>query len=150
MEMKIDDIQRYLPHRYPFLLIDRVTDLQPGRHIHCYKNISFNEWYFPGHFPNKPIFPGVLTLEAMAQSSGLLGFRTMNIEPKESSIYIFVGVDKLRFRHPVEPGDRLDLYSEIIKNKRNMWRFFCRASVGDTMICSAEILCAHQQIDQDD
>lgn len=144
--MNIEEIKQYLPHRYPFLLVDRVTELVVGSHIACYKNISFNENYFQGHFPNHSIFPGVLTLEAMAQASGLLGFKTMDIKPSDSSIYIFVGADKLRFRKPIVPGDKLELSASIIQRKRNMWKFACSAKVDGELCCSSDILCAHQTI----
>ena len=135
-------IREYLPHRFPMLLVDRVVELELGKSIIAYKNISNNEAMFNGHFPNYPVFPGVYIVEAMAQASGLLGFKTMDKKPADGSIYLFVGADDLRFKKPVVPGDQLWLEAEIITAKRGIWKFATRAKVNDELACSATILCA--------
>ena len=139
------EIREYLPHRFPMLLVDRVIELELGHRILAYKNISNNEALFNGHFPNYPLFPGVYILEAMAQASGLLGFKTMDKKPADGSIYLFVGADDLRFKRPVVPGDQLWLEAEIITNKRGIWKFACSAKVEGELCCSATILCADRQ-----
>jgi 3-hydroxyacyl-[acyl-carrier-protein] dehydratase len=142
------DIQSYLPHRYPFLLVDRVVSIEPGKSIVAYKNISFNEPMFEGHFPGDPIFPGVMIIEAMAQAAGLLGFRTAEsnqVEVSENSQYLFVGADKVRFKRPVVPGDRLTLEAQFVSSKRTIWKFNCQARVEDEFVCSATILCAERK-----
>ena len=142
------DIKAYLPHRYPFLLVDRVVSIEPGKSIVAYKNISFNEPMFEGHFPGDPIFPGVMIIEAMAQAAGLLGFRTAeesNVTVAEGSLYLFVGADKVRFKRPVVPGDQLTLKASFVSAKRTIWKFDCEARVGDEFVCSATILCAERK-----
>lgn len=142
------DIQAHLPHRYPFLLVDRVVDVQAGKTIVAYKNISFNEPIFEGHFPGDPIFPGVMIIEAMAQAAGLLGFYTVesqNIEVAEDSLYLFVGVDKVRFKRPVVPGDRLTLEASFVSAKRTIWKFDCKAHVDGEFVCAAMITCAEKK-----
>jgi 3-hydroxyacyl-[acyl-carrier-protein] dehydratase len=140
--MDISDIREHLPHRYPFLLVDRVVELVPGEHVVAYKNLSINEPYFDGHFPGNPVFPGVLMLEAMAQAAGVLGFRTMNKTPADGSIYMFVGADNLRFKRPCVPGDRVYLHARILGEKRGIWKFAVHAEVDDKRCASATILCA--------
>lgn len=144
--MDIQEIRRFLPHRYPFLLVDRVTDVQPGRIITGYKNVSVNEEFFNGHFPQKPIMPGMLILEAMAQVAGILGFHTTGKRPDEGYIYLFVGADNVRFKRQVVPGDRLDLQAEAGVSKRNIYKFTCRASVNGELAASADILVAEQVV----
>ena len=142
------DIQAHLPHRYPFLLVDRVVDVDAGKSITAYKNISFNEPVFEGHFPGDPIFPGVMIIEAMAQAAGLLGFYTaesQQLEVAEDALYLFVGVDKVRFKRPVVPGDRLTLEANFVSSKRTIWKFDCRALVEDEFVCSALITCAERK-----
>jgi 3-hydroxyacyl-[acyl-carrier-protein] dehydratase len=140
--MDIDDIKQYLPHRYPFLLVDRVLELNLGESIVAYKNISFNEAWTQGHFPGKAIFPGVLTVEAMAQAAGILGFKTMDKKPADGSMYLFVGADKLRFKRPIIPGDQLMLRAEIVSSRRGIWKFDVSADVDEQLCASATILCA--------
>ncbi len=142
--MKIDreDISKYLPHRDPFLFIDEVIALKKGEEIHAIKHIQEDEYFLKGHFPNNPIFPGVIIVEALGQASGILGFVTMNKTPDEGSIYVLAGVDKVRFRKRVRPGDILNLHSKIINEKRGIWKFECKADVEGDLICSANILCA--------
>lgn len=142
------DIPAYLPHRYPFLLVDRVVDVVAGESIVAYKNISFNEPMFQGHFPGEPIFPGVMIIEAMAQAAGLLGFHTAEsreLEVSENSLYLFVGADKVRFKRPVVPGDRLTLEATFLSSKRSIWKFECKAHVDGEFVCSAVILCAERK-----
>jgi len=145
--MDINEIREYLPHRYPFLLVDRVVELDTeAKRIRAYKNVTINEPFFNGHFPQHPIMPGVLIIEAMAQAAGLLGFKMMNAKPADGTLYYFVGSDKLRFRQPVVPGDQLALEAAFISVKRGIWKFDCRATVDGKPVCSAEIICAEQKI----
>ena len=140
--MDINEIKQRLPHRYPFLLVDRVVELEEGKRILAYKNITSNEDVFNGHFPNTPIFPGVMIIEAMAQAAGILGFVTENKFADENALYLFAGVDGVRFKKQVIPGDRLMLEAEIDSVKRTIWRFKCRATVEGELACEATILCA--------
>lgn len=146
--MDVKEITTYLPHRYPFLLVDRVTEIHLGERIVAYKNISFNEGFFQGHFPGNPVMPGVLIIEAMAQAAGILGFRTMNKTPEEGSIYLFCGADKVRFKRQVIPGDRLQLEAQYISDKRGIWKFECRATVDGELAASATILCADRKVEK--
>lgn len=139
------DIKQYLPHRYPFLLVDRVVGIDVGRSIVAYKNVSHNEAVFSGHFPQEPIFPGVLIIEAMAQAAGLLGLYSAEangLEVPEGGLYLFVGADNVRFKRPVVPGDRLRLEASYLSNKRNLWKYECKALVEGEHVCSATILTA--------
>ena len=141
-DSNIEEIQKYLPHRYPFLLVDRVLELDLGKYIKAYKNVTTNEAFFKGHFPDKQVMPGVLILEAMAQASGILGFKTMDKKPEDGSIYYFVGADNLRFKRPAVPGDQLILSSKVITNKKGIWKFDCKATVEEELVSEAVILCA--------
>ena len=140
--MDVIEIRKYLPHRYPFLLVDRVVELIPGESIVAYKNLTVNEPFFDGHFPQQPVFPGVLLTEAMAQAAGILGFKTMNKTPEDGSIYYFVGADKLRFKRPCVPGDRVMLRAAIVSDRRGIWKFDVSADVEGERCASATILCA--------
>ncbi len=140
--MEITEIRKYLPHRYPFLLVDRVVELNLGESIVAYKNLTVNEPYFDGHFPDKPVFPGVLLVEAMAQAAGILGFRTMDKTPADGSIYYFVGADNLRFKRPCVPGDRVMLRAAIVSDRRGIWKFDVSSDVDGELAASATILCA--------
>ena len=140
--IEIEEIQQYLPQRYPFLLVDRVIEIELGKYIKAYKNVTTNEPFFMGHFPGKQVMPGVLILEAMAQASGILGFKTMGKKPEEGSIYYFVGADSLRFKRPAVPGDQIILESKVITDKKGIWKFDCNASVEGDMVAEATILCA--------
>jgi 3-hydroxyacyl-[acyl-carrier-protein] dehydratase len=142
--MDIEHIIEYLPHRYPFLLVDRVTELEKGVSIVGYKNVSINEPFFNGHFPNKPIMPGVLILEAMAQVSGILGLVTNDIKASDGKVHYFAGSNRVRFKKPVVPGDKLVLQSDFIADKHNIWKFDCRALVNDEVVCVAEIMTAER------
>lgn len=145
--MDINEIRELLPHRYPFLLVDRVEaiDLE-AKTIRAYKNVTINEPFFNGHFPQHPIMPGVLIIEAMAQAAGLLGFRMLDATPADGTLYYFVGSDNLRFRQPVVPGDKLTLQARFLSAKRGIWKFACEASVDDKPVCSAEIICAERKL----
>lgn len=142
MTMDIDEIRSYLPHRYPFLLVDRVVELVPGESIVAYKNLSINEAFFDGHFPGKPIFPGVLLLEAMAQAAGILGFKSKNKTPADGSIYYFAAADELRFKRPCVPGDRVMLRATLLAERRGIAKFAVSADVDGELAASATILCA--------
>lgn len=146
MIMDINEIQEYLPHRYPFLLVDRVTELTVGESIVAYKNMSISEGVYQGHFPSHPIFPGVMIIEAMAQTAGLLGFKTMDKKPSEGSIYLFVGADNARFKRQVVPGDQLFMSAKIITEKRGIWKFDCEAKVDGELAAKAIILCADRKV----
>lgn len=144
MTMGIAEIRAHLPHRYPFLLVDRVVSIELGESIHAYKNLSINEPYFDGHFPDEPVFPGVLLVEAMAQTAGILGFKTMDKTPADGSIYYLVGVDGLRFKRPCVPGDRVDLFASIVSERRGVWKFDVSSEVDGALCASASILCANR------
>ena len=140
----IDELFSYLPHRYPFLLIDRVTELVVDEYVKGYKNITINEELFNGHFPGAPILPGVLMLEAMAQLSGVLAFESKGKRPADGVNYLFGGVEKARFRRPVIPGDRLDMHSVITADRRSMMKFACEAHVDGELACSATLTVVEQ------
>ena len=142
MIMDVEAIRAHLPHRYPFLLVDRVVALEPGVSIEAYKNLTINEPFFDGHFPENPVFPGVLLVEAMAQAAGILGFKTMGKTPADGSIYYLVGVDGLRFKRPCVPGDQVRLHAEIMSERRGIWKFAVSAKVDGETCASATILCA--------
>ncbi|GAB2691123.1 3-hydroxyacyl-ACP dehydratase FabZ [Aliiglaciecola sp. 3_MG-2023] len=141
--IEIEEIMALLPHRYPFLLIDRVTEYVLGETIKAYKNVTFNEPCFTGHFPGKPIFPGVLILEAMAQAAGILGFKTAG---NSDELYLYAGIDNARFKRPVVPGDRLDFDVCVVKEKRGIWKFKGVASVDGQEACVAEFMCAMRKM----
>lgn len=145
--IEIHQIMEYLPHRYPFLLIDKVIDFKVGDYLHGIKNVTINEPFFPGHFPNRPVMPGVLILEALAQATGVLGFKTMEVKPTDKSLYYFVGIDKARFKQPVEPGDVVHLHVKLLKRKRDIWKFDAKAVVEGKIVCAAQLMCAHKEID---
>ena len=141
-EMYIEEIRKFLPHRYPFLLVDRVVECTPGETITAIKNISVNEPQFTGHFPNQAIMPGVLIIEALAQATGLLGFRTMSEEPSEDILYMLVGVDNVRFKRQVVPGDQLVLKAKVERRSKVIWKFSCEATVDGELCTAASLLCA--------
>ncbi len=138
----VDKIQNFLPHRYPFLLVDRVLECEPGERLLGLKNVSVNEPWVTGHFPSKAIFPGVLIIEALAQATGLLASETAPELVESGMIYYLVGVDKVRFKKPVYPGDQLHLEVQYIRHKRNIWSFDCKALVEGKQVASAQIMCA--------
>ena len=139
--VSLSDLFKFLPHRYPFLLVDRITALTPGESVKGYKNVTINEPFFSGHFPDYPIMPGVLIVEAMAQVSGVLAMATKDQQAKDLIFYL-AGTDNTRFKRPVVPGDRLDMESEILVERRTLMKFACRAYVDGTLACTSEILCA--------
>jgi 3-hydroxyacyl-[acyl-carrier-protein] dehydratase len=145
--MDINNILQHLPHRYPFLLIDRVTEFKAGESLVGYKNVTYNEPFFQGHFPERPVMPGVLLLEAMAQATGLLAFKTVERGARRESLYFLVGIDKARFKQPVEPGDQVVLRANLLRSKRGIWVFDCKASVDDNVVASAEIMCTERAVD---
>ncbi|WXT99385.1 MAG: 3-hydroxyacyl-[acyl-carrier-protein] dehydratase FabZ [Catillopecten margaritatus gill symbiont] len=147
MEMNIQDVKNYLPHRYPFLLIDRVLELEIGKSIVALKNVTYNEPQFTGHFPAQPIMPGVLIIEALAQATGILAFKSEVGKPIDGQIYMLVGVDKARFKRMVEPGDQLRLEVEVMTVKRGIWKFKCIAKVDDKVVTSAELMCTQKAAD---
>ena len=142
VEINIEEIQEFLPHRYPMLLVDRVTELVLGESIKAYKNITTNEPFFMGHFPWKAGDAGSFNSGSMAQASGILGFKTMDKKPEDGSIYYFVGADDLRFKRPAVPGDKLILNSKVITNRKGIWKFDCSATVEEDLVAKATILCA--------
>lgn len=142
--MNIQDVKNYLPHRYPFLLIDRVLKLEIGKSIVALKNVSFNEPQFTGHFPEQPIMPGVLIIEALAQATGILAFKSEAGKPIDGQIYMLVGVDKVRFKRTVEPGDQLRLEVEVLAIKRGIWKFKCVATVEGKIVTTAELMCTQK------
>ena len=144
MEMNINEVKNFLPHRYPFLLIDRVISLEVGKNLTAIKNVTFNEPHFNGHFPGQPIMPGVLIIEALAQATGILAFKSEVGKPQIGQIYMLVGVDKVRFKRIVEPGDQLEIYAEVVTVKRGIWKFNCKATVEDQLVTSAEIICTQK------
>ena len=146
MNFDVEKIMELLPHRYPFLLVDRVVEFEPGVSLSAIKNVTINEPFFQGHFPGKPIMPGVLILEAMAQATGLLAFSGL-IDPSESKLYILVGIDKARFRGQVLPGDQLTLQVSLKRNMRGIGMFDCKALVDDEVVAEAQMMCSEQERD---
>jgi len=146
--MDIHQILEHLPHRYPFLLVDRVLEVVPGERIVALKNVSMNEPFFPGHYPHHPVMPGVLIVEAMAQTAAILSFRTLGGKPDDRSVYYFVGIDGVRFKRPVSPGDQLIMEVAITLNKRGMWKFSGQAKVDGQLACEAELICTVRKLDQ--
>lgn len=144
--MDVKEIKEYIPHRYPFLLVDRVTELELGKTITAIKNVSINEPFFNGHFPDFPVMPGVLIVEAMAQAAGILGFKTQDKKPADGSIYLFVGVDDVRFKRQVVPGDQLEMKVDYVSDRRGIWKFQCAAYVEGQLACAATILCADRKV----
>ncbi|MEE3143035.1 MAG: 3-hydroxyacyl-ACP dehydratase FabZ [Pseudomonadota bacterium] len=147
MLVDVQEIKEYLPQRYPFLLIDRVVEMELGKSIVAYKNVTVNEPFFQGHFPHQPIMPGVLVIEACAQAAGVLGFKSQNKKPKDGFLYYFVGADDVRLRRPVVPGDQLWLEVNVITNKRGIYKFSARASADDELVGSMNIMCAERQVE---
>jgi 3-hydroxyacyl-[acyl-carrier-protein] dehydratase len=140
--MDIQAVLAQLPHRYPFLLVDRVIECVPGKRIEAIKNVTVNEPFFPGHFPGRPVMPGVIILEALAQAAGILAFKTAGVVPDEKSRFFFVGIDNARFRRPVEPGDRLVLKATLERAIRGIWKFDTVAEVDGTVAASATMMVA--------
>ena len=145
--MDISEIMHRLPHRYPFLLVDRVLEVVPKKHIVAIKNVTMNEPQFTGHFPHHPVMPGVLIIEALAQASGLLSFESENLPVTEDTVVYFVGIDNARFKKPVLPGDQLRLESRITKHIRGIWKFESKAFVDDQVVCEADLMCTVRELD---
>lgn len=144
--MDIHQVLRKLPHRYPILLVDRVIEIEKGVRIKALKNVSVNEPFFVGHFPRRPVMPGVLMLEALAQAAAILSFETMGKEPDDGSVYYFAGIDSARFKRPVEPGDQLLLEVELSRAKAGIYKFAARATVAGELAVEAELMCTMRQV----
>jgi 3-hydroxyacyl-[acyl-carrier-protein] dehydratase len=142
--IQIEEIQTIIPHRYPMLLVDRVLDYQPREFLHAIKNVTFNEPVFNGHFPDYAIFPGVMILEALAQATGILGFKSTEGGRGENEMYLFASIDNAKFKQPVVPGDTMHLHVEFIKERRGMWKFHGEAKVDGKIVCSADLMCARK------
>ena len=149
MFMNVEEIKKYLPQRYPFLLVDRVVEMELGKSIVAYKNVTVNEPFFEGHFPHKPIMPGVLIIEALAQAAGVLGFKSQEKQPKDGYLYYFVGADNIRLRRPVVPGDQLKLEARIVTARKSIYKFDCTASVDGELVSTMTIMCAERKVDID-
>ena len=146
--LDINQIKEYLPHRYPLLLVDRVLDWDSGKTITAIKNVTINEEFFVGHFPHKPVMPGVLTIEALAQTAALLAFLTTGQKPDDNAVVYFVGIDGARFKRPVEPGDQLKMQVEILRNARGIWKFHAKATVDEQLVVEAELMCTMRSINE--
>ena len=142
IRMDIDAIFKQLPHRYPFLLVDRVLECIPGESIRALKNVTYNEPFFPGHFPRRPVMPGVIIVEALAQAAGILAFATAGIVPDENTRFYFVGIDNARFRKPVLPGDQIVLGAKLGRSLRGIWKFSTVATVGEVEVAHADMMIA--------
>ena len=146
MQLDIHEILNHLPHRYPFVLIDRIIDLNLNEEITAIKNVTINEPFFPGHFPYHPVMPGVLIVEAMAQAAAVLSFKTMSVLPSEDSVYYFAGIDSVRFKKPVSPGDQLILNVKIDRVLKGIWKYKGQAKVEDQIVAEAEMMCILKNI----
>ena len=142
VQLDIQDILRQLPHRYPFLLVDRVLECRSGESIRALKNVTYNEPFFTGHFPHRPVMPGVIIIEALAQAAGILAFQTGGVIPDQNTKFYFVGIDKARFRRPVVPGDQLILTAQVLRAFKGIWRFATAAYVGTDEVASADMMLA--------
>ena len=144
--MDIQEILKRLPHRYPFLLVDRVLELEKGKRILALKNVTMNEPFFAGHFPNRPVMPGVMMLEALAQAAAILAFDDMDVRPDDDTVFYFVGIDNARFKRPVVPGDQLMLHATLDRAKAGIVKFTARAMVGDAVAAQAELMCTMRRV----
>lgn len=145
-QMDIHEVLKHLPHRYPFLLIDRVLECTPGKSLSALKNVTINEPFFQGHFPHRPVMPGVMILEALAQATGLLAMRSHDVRRNENALYYLVGIDKARFKQPVEPGDQLILEVELKRNLRGLVQFTGLAKVNGKVVAEADLMCTQKEI----
>jgi len=143
--ISLNEIKALIPHRYPMLLVDKVVDYEPLKSLHAIKNVTINEPIFTGHFPDAAIFPGVLILEALAQATGILGFKSSEGR-EDNEMYLFASIDKARFKQPVLPGDTMHLHVEFIKERRGMWKFYGEARVDGKVVCSADLMCARRKL----
>ncbi|MFA6902364.1 MAG: 3-hydroxyacyl-ACP dehydratase FabZ [Gallionellaceae bacterium] len=139
-QMDIHDILQHLPHRYPFLLVDRVLEVEPGKNIVALKNVTINEPFFPGHYPHHPVMPGVLIVEAMAQVAAILSFKTMGALPSDDSVYYFVGIDEARFKRPVGPGDQVIFRVAIESTRRGIWKYVATAEVDGKIVAEGKLM----------
>ncbi len=146
MQMDIHQILKKLPHRYPFLLVDRVLELETGKRILALKNVTMNEEFFQGHFPHRPVMPGVMMLEALAQAAALLSFDTLGVAPDDETMYYFAGIDAARFKRPVEPGDQLILDVTLERMKAGIFKFKARALVGEVVAVEADLMCTMKKL----
>jgi 3-hydroxyacyl-[acyl-carrier-protein] dehydratase len=146
MHMDIHQILKKLPHRYPILLVDRVLELEPGKRIKALKNVTMNEEFFQGHFPHRPVMPGVLMLEALAQAAALLSFETLGVTPDDETMYYFAGIDGARFKRPVEPGDQLILDVTLDRMKAGIFKFKAKAWVGEVLAVEADLMCTMKKL----
>lgn len=144
--MDIHEILKYLPHRYPFLLVDKVVSIENGKNIVALKNVSINEPFFPGHFPHHPVMPGVLIIEALAQAAAVLTLKTEGNTQKEDSVYYFVGIDGVRFKKPVTPGDQLILKVSIERQIKGLWKYAARAEVDNQLVTEAKLMCTSRSV----
>jgi 3-hydroxyacyl-[acyl-carrier-protein] dehydratase len=144
--MDIHDIMRHLPHRYPFLMVDRVLECEAGKYIVALKNVTMNEPHFPGHFPHHPVMPGVLILEALAQAAAIMSYVTVNKVPDENSVVYFAGIDGARFKKPVLPGDQLILRADLLRSMRGVWKYATRAEVNGEIVAEAEMMAALREM----
>ncbi|MFP4182318.1 3-hydroxyacyl-ACP dehydratase FabZ [Thiohalospira sp.] len=145
--MDIHQVLEHLPHRYPFLLIDRVLELEPGQRLLGLKNVTYNEPFFTGHFPQRPVMPGVLILEALAQATGVLAFRSTERRPSDGSLYFLVGIDNARFKQQVVPGDQVHLSVEVVRSSRSVWKFSGEARVDGQVAAAADLMCAERGVE---
>jgi 3-hydroxyacyl-[acyl-carrier-protein] dehydratase len=146
IQMDINEITKLLPHRYPFLLIDRVLSMEPDKSIVALKNVTINEPFFPGHYPHFPVMPGVLIIEAMAQASALLSFKSMGVGSDDKSVYYFAGIDNARFRRPVGPGDQLIIKAALLRSSRGLFKFSATAEVDGQLVAEAELMCTVKSV----
>jgi 3-hydroxyacyl-[acyl-carrier-protein] dehydratase len=144
--LDINQIKEYLPHRYPLLLVDRVLNWESGKTITAIKNVTINEEFFNGHFPHKPVMPGVMMIEALAQTAALLSFLTMGQKPDDNAVVYFIGIDGARFKRPVEPGDQLKMEVEIIRTARGIWKYKAKGSVDGQTAVEAELMCTMRSV----
>jgi 3-hydroxyacyl-[acyl-carrier-protein] dehydratase len=147
MTMDINETLKRLPHRYPFLLVDRVLELEKGKRVKALKNVTMNEPFFTGHFPNRPVMPGVMMLEALAQAAAILAFDNLGVRPDDKTVFYFVGIDNARFKRPVEPGDQLILNATHDRSKAGIVRFTTFATVGDAVVVEADLMCTMRRLD---
>jgi 3-hydroxyacyl-[acyl-carrier-protein] dehydratase len=145
--MDVQEIMKYLPHRHPFLLIDRIIEMEMAKSVIAIKNVTINEAFFNGHFPNRPVMPGVLILEAMAQAAGVLAYKSTNTTADSGVLYYFAAIDNVRFRRIVEPGDQLRLEVLVLRHKRDMWKLKGSAYVGEDLACSGEFMSARKKVE---
>lgn len=146
MLMDIHEILSHLPHRYPFLLVDRVLEIEPNKSIHAYKNVTINEPFFVGHFPHHPVMPGVLIMEALAQAGGILAFKSLGEKPAPDTVFYFAGLDEVRFKRPIMPGDQLHLHVEVERQMRGVWKFKGEARVDGQIAAEGKLMCAKRDL----